>query len=654
MGSQFRRPAWLWLCLLAVLILSPAKSVGAQSGASAVVFLLETENFPVVSLYLQVRDAGGDFMPGLQPSQLAVIEDGLSLPVIEIEQIRSGAQFTLVLNPGQSFGIRDGSGFSRYDHLLSVFDDWAVEWNEANEDVLSLLVQDGPEAINLTEPSEWVAILEDYQADFRNAEPNLDLLAKAVEMATDLAPQPGMGRAVLFVTPPADDHYTVGIQTIAARAEQQGVRIHVWLVSSPDFFNSRGALLFEELASQTGGHFHTFSGVESLPDLNHYLEPLRDIYRLSYQSGISTPGEHEIAVQIDSERGLIVSPSQHLDLDVYPPHPIFVSSPSRIMRTSLVMNRMAEIDLNPDEQVIEIVVEFPDGMPRQIVSSFLYVDGEIVDTNVDHPYDRFLWNLDGYIDSGTHLVMAEVVDSWGLSGQSAEIPIHVAVQLPKKTIWMTIARNGPLLAGAAVVFSGSILLLVLIVGGKIRPHMFDRSKIRTPQKGPLQARLTRPFKHGSSDPVTQPVRGAETREESPWRLSQWINRLQWPQRQVAVKALAYLTRLVEAEEATIPIPIPITTDLVVIGKDPFKATLLLDDPAVENVHARLRREENSFRLSDEGSVAGTWVNYTPVSKEGILLEHGDLIHIGRTGFRFTLRKPTQFRKPVVLPEEPPL
>jgi DEAD/DEAH box helicase domain-containing protein len=53
-----------------------------------------------------------------------------------------------------------------------------------------------------------------------------------------------------------------------------------------------------------------------------------------------------------------------------------------------------------------------------------------------------------------------------------------------------------------------------------------------------------------------------------------------------------------------------------------------------------------------GSVAGTWVNYMLVPTTGTRLEHGDLIHIGRVGFRFSLREPQRVRKPVIMIEEP--
>jgi predicted component of type VI protein secretion system len=81
--------------------------------------------------------------------------------------------------------------------------------------------------------------------------------------------------------------------------------------------------------------------------------------------------------------------------------------------------------------------------------------------------------------------------------------------------------------------------------------------------------------------------------------------------------------------------------------------MVLNDPSVDPLHARLiRQDDGAFRLSDEGSVAGTWVNYILVSPDGASLEHGDLLHIGRVTFRFSLRQVKPARKPVaVLLEE---
>jgi predicted component of type VI protein secretion system len=110
-----------------------------------------------------------------------------------------------------------------------------------------------------------------------------------------------------------------------------------------------------------------------------------------------------------------------------------------------------------------------------------------------------------------------------------------------------------------------------------------------------------------------------------------------------------LSRISEVDNLPVSTPLPITADKTVLGHDPDQATIVLDDISIEASHARLTRQaDGSYRLADEGTIAGTWINYSPVSQGGSRLEHGDLIHIGKVGFRFTLRNPTRVRKPVVI------
>jgi pSer/pThr/pTyr-binding forkhead associated (FHA) protein len=48
-------------------------------------------------------------------------------------------------------------------------------------------------------------------------------------------------------------------------------------------------------------------------------------------------------------------------------------------------------------------------------------------------------------------------------------------------------------------------------------------------------------------------------------------------------------------------------------------------------------------------VAGTWVNYQPVTGRGQLLQHGDLIHLGRVMLRFELTQVKNLPQVQVLP-----
>ena len=178
--------------------------------------------------------------------------------------------------------------------------------------------------------------------------------------------------------------------------------------------------------------------------------------------------------------------------------------------------------------------------------------------------------------------------------------------------------------------SGAILLLVLILGGQLRPRAVRVSQTRKKKQ----------------DPVTQPVSIEDDLVKR--NIPGWVNRLQWPQRQSSTKALAYLYPLSENKQIVDATPFAIFTEEVLIGNDPDQVNLALEDSSVEKLHARLiRKAEGSFRIIDEGSIAGTWINYTPVSHNGADLEHGDIVHIGRIGFRFTIRQPKLVRRPVI-------
>jgi hypothetical protein len=52
---------------------------------------------------------------------------------------------------------------------------------------------------------------------------------------------------------------------------------------------------------------------------------------------------------------------------------------------------------------------------------------------------------------------------------------------------------------------------------------------------------------------------------------------------------------------------------------------------------------------NQNSVAGTWVNFDPITKEGCVLKHGDVVNFGHLTYRFVLTKPPATPKPTVTP-----
>jgi len=115
------------------------------------------------------------------------------------------------------------------------------------------------------------------------------------------------------------------------------------------------------------------------------------------------------------------------------------------------------------------------------------------------------------------------------------------------------------------------------------------------------------------------------------------------------EASAYLIRLTNGGEPASVAPIPVLEKDMTFGTDPVQSVRVLDDPSISPLHARIKQTDDGvFMLYDHGSVAGTWVNFEPVMREGHRLAHGDRIHFGQMVYRFDLNQPPAESEPQVI------
>lgn len=235
----------------------------------------------------------------------------------------------------------------------------------------------------------------------------------------ETTPLPGMKRAVLIITPHMNDpNIDLTLNEVAQYALAADVRIFVWLVDAELYFNTPSATAFKALALQTGGDYFAFSGLETFPDLESYFRPLRSLYSFSYNSALTTSGEHTLAVEVQGPAGTITSESQTFNLEIQPPNPILVMPPGQIVRQAPLDDPFNTELLLPEQQQLEIIIEFPDNHPRPITRTTLYVDGKPAAQNEAAPFDHFVWDLSVYNESGEHTLVVEAFDSLGMSKAS--------------------------------------------------------------------------------------------------------------------------------------------------------------------------------------------------------------------------------------------
>lgn len=75
----------------------------------------------------------------------------------------------------------------------------------------------------------------------------------------------------------------------------------------------------------------------------------------------------------------------------------------------------------------------------------------------------------------------------------------------------------------------------------------------------------------------------------------------------------------------------ISDEVVTVGRTP-ESTVVLDDVTVSRNHAEIRRGSKGYRISDAGSLNGTYVNRVRV--DSVDLRNGDEIQVGKYRFKF--------------------
>lgn len=640
---MFRRILRLFLITVGFCFLP--LSAKSQSGTTATITSPDSDEFPIIRSYLRVYSADGNFYHNLQKDDVSVIEDNQEIPVTELTKLEPGVQFVVAVNLGPPFAIRDSRGISRNDRLQEALSNWASNQDSNNND-FSFLTNDEPENIHLDSAIEWLNSYNFYGTNPRTAVPSLDVLARAIEVASDPVPRLGMGRAVLLLTPPPAEPGTATLQSIIDLANQQGVKIFVWMVSSPTYFTSQGATLLADIAEKSGGSFFAFSGVEELPDVSDYIEPLRYVFSISYDSRIRTSGSHQVYTQIAIGNQIIGSPTQKLNVEVSPPNPIFITPPMEIIRankTPFIESFAEEGDFTPEEQVIEILVEFPDEHPRELVKTVLYVDGKIGDENTTEPFDVFSWNLKEYRTSSSHILQVEVEDSLGLKNSSIEHIVDIVIQLTPQSVISSARKNAPIIAGIVAAIAGGILVLVLIVGGHIKPDDF----------GPKRKKSSRRKKKQDIEDDELSDLGFYNTNMQDKRIPKWLNKIAfstWDR--PTPQPVAFLDPFNDIAKSTLKSPIPLPIGEITFGRDSTTVKIPFNNAALEKIHAKLKiSRDEILTLYDQDTRAGTWVNYQPISSTGTILAHGDIIHIGNIGLRLKLTDKTRIPKAIVIPVE---
>lgn len=424
-------------------------------------------------------------------------------------------------------------------------------------------------------------------------------------------------------------------------AKSRNIHIHTILIGQ-DSVGPRTKM--QDLAKETGGQFVHLSSIDALESFWPIIAQGGTRRILRYRSQQAKPGKISVTVTLPDGKKIAVDGD--MVVPALAPATVTVVTP---LAGSVVDRRGPQFDtktqqLTPRRLPVQAIVEFPDS--RKIRSlEYTIVKTEEVLQNFDQPYEMDISDL----GAGNYTVRARVVDELGIESISQPVEFTVRVALPpaptatpdpkatenaikavenakKATQAAADKQQAEAVAAAAqaeaqeaqwwqrilTYLSGGTAIFGLAMLG-LALYFFFNPRIR---KAATQV-IT-----GTVAAVTQPFMPARRRGAKGG----------------GDQARATLRLIEDGGISDAPQSIPLTRTGISIGRDPNVVNIVLSDRHISKLHCRIVEDANSggYRLLDEGSTSGTYIDDKEVDINGTVLKHGDLIAIGPVQYQFEM------------------
>lgn len=600
----FPRFLWVLISLLLIFSASQVNPVGAVDQRHIDVSAINTSKYPQISFTFWPFDTDGIFIDTVTQAGLHVFENDEEIRIDDLQLIEPGAHIVLAVNEGPTLG-NSYAGITRFNRIKEAWTTWAVDQSITSVDDFSIINNDGTVADQLTTPSQWVDAIDVYQPELKSATPNLNCLTLSLDKLSSITDV--KTKVIFVITPLPGKDQLSGLMDAAARAANNDIHLFIWLVGPQGYSSEEAAGVLQQMAADTGGSFFIFSGAETLPTIASYLEPIRLEYQVSYTTTLQQSGKYTLAVQIDQSEFQGSSEKQNFDLKALAPNPILLTPPSTVTRTWNQDPDTRKWSLVPSQQTIGFMLEFPDGHARTLKTAELYVDGSMVAENTTEPFTEFKWDLTSYTESGTHMIRVKITDVVGFTASTIELPVSIDVKEKPLGVIGRFIKQIDAQTFAVVAF------LVLAGAGLI--YLFIRLRLRAPTTQSRKKRL-----NSSVSDINKTSPASDTHPQT---------------RRVSTVKLHFLG----GGESDLPggTVFQITEKSTLLGSDPTRCAVALDAPTISPIHAEITVDSaKNYYIADRGSVAGTWVNYDPVTSQGARLVSGDIIHLGACDFRFEI------------------
>ncbi len=644
---------WLWRTLPAILVAALLLATGAPSLAQTAppptirITHIDVSNFPDIAVYV-VGDHVADDMTTL-PATLQEDSTPVSIDDDQIQPV--GVQVALVLDAGGNVSLPGPTGDPRYievgraarnlvqQGLLSADNDWltSIAFNQ-NKEIAALT--------GWSQDHQAVAdSLYVYQPVPIGNTPLYDLLRFALKLFDDSVLPPGQERAIIVFSDGIDVTSNTGLTDAVNLAAQRNIRIHPVMLG-PEVAAQRRNL--EYLSTLTDGQYFHLSSIENLDPLWQSVAQGQHQRVLTYRSRQAQARNITVALTLPDGRTLATTG----DIPGVSLRPVVVDA-TLALDTPEILKYAEAYDtalgvISPLEMNINTDFSWNDNHPRAL-RRVEYQVGERIEVRDSPPFDEpFPFPIDTF-DTGTYSVRVRAIDELGLAGESQSVDFSITVVRPPTP---TPTPDGALVAKAAeadivaatatqesvVVATRSAEQVAQIQAGEAQTAQAV-SQVQTLTWATIASvgfgviALAYAFyilsNRDRRRQATQIITGTIAAATEPFR----------PRRGGTNNELQPQLVLVnDGGSQGMPAVIPISRAGVRIGRDPAVVNVPLADRRVSKLHCRIVEDPstNGYRILDEGSTSGTYINDQEVNINGQVLQPNDLVGIGPLIYRFEI------------------
>lgn len=585
----------IWGNLLATLVLIisllPTNPIHAQDYQPVIqITSINNSNFPEIILNYKGLNLSEELPTN--PADVEIIEDGQAITPTSLEEHYQGVHFAVAINPDSSLIIRGGNSQPYNLAMVEALKTVGPEPENARNNRYSYFSNPEFSLVETDDYSAWAGLLDNFETipqDLNASLSSLELAVSALEHSS-LA----LDTVLVYITPYLNFRVLPEFYDLIERAGKLGVETQVWIVMSQRVIGSSYETEMQTTLQNNAATLTPLTGTETVPDPVSYLKGKGRSFTAHYQSNIRSSGDYELQVRANfGQSPTLQSTPAVLSLVIEPTKLSFINLPDTL---EVLFNN--DGSFQPTQLPLDVLIEFPDGYPRSILNSTLFINDERVTSNTEPPYGSFVIDLTEYADEEELNLEVRLQDEFGLQGRSGVHTIMLDVLKPQSTL------NGTWFA------QPWLWLGLLALAGAITFLIFKKP---FPQK-----QLVEEDRDDELAPKVEKVA-----QKTPLTST------------VPEKVFGNLTMLDPDQTPSAEKPHLLTKEIILIGRDPSLANLVLDNPSIEPLHAEIHFfPDGRIRLTDFNTTSGTYINFKPVSSHGTPLQHADLVHFGSLLFRF--------------------